>query len=105
MTARHCQSKFYTACSLTSAGWSSTVFAHESPTRSAEFDAENRLYLFALTVPQARLADRLRALGVRVGLDADGEAVVALDIPESAVATFSKRDRQVIGKSQGLRQG
>jgi probable F420-dependent oxidoreductase len=33
----HCQSKFYTACSRTRAGWSSTVFAHESPTRSAGF--------------------------------------------------------------------
>jgi len=31
----HCQSKFYTACSRTRAGWSSTVFADESPTRSA----------------------------------------------------------------------
>jgi TrwC relaxase len=49
---------------------------------------------------QARLADRLRALGVRVGLDADGEAVVVLDIPERAVATFSKRDRQVIGDAR-----
>ncbi len=49
---------------------------------------------------QARLADRLRALGVRVGLDADGEAIVALDIPASAVATFSKRDRQVIGDAK-----
>jgi hypothetical protein len=48
----HCQSKFYTACPRTRAGWSSTVFARESPTRSAGFDAENRLYLFALTVPQ-----------------------------------------------------
>ncbi len=48
---RHCQSKFYTACSRTRAGWSSTVFAHELPPRSAGFDAENRLYLFALTVP------------------------------------------------------
>jgi hypothetical protein len=27
----HCQSKFYTACSRTRAGWSSTVFAHELP--------------------------------------------------------------------------
>ncbi|MBV9906118.1 MAG: relaxase domain-containing protein, partial [Hyphomicrobiales bacterium] len=34
---------------------------------------------------QARLADRLRSLGLRIGLDADGEAAVALDIPESAV--------------------
>jgi hypothetical protein len=46
-----CQSKFYTACSRTGAGRSSTVFAHELPTRSAGFGAENRLYLFALTVP------------------------------------------------------
>jgi len=49
---------------------------------------------------QARLADRLRTLGVRVGLDAEGEAIVALDIPDSAVATFSKRDRQVIGDAK-----
>jgi hypothetical protein len=27
----HCQSKFYTACSRTRAGWSSTVFARELP--------------------------------------------------------------------------
>jgi hypothetical protein len=37
------------------AGWTSTVFAHESPTRLAGFDAENRLYLFALTVPARSL--------------------------------------------------
>jgi hypothetical protein len=37
------------------AGWTSTVFAHESPTRVAGFDAENRLYLFALTVPSIPL--------------------------------------------------
>ena len=48
----HCQSKFYTACSRIGAGWSSTVFAHESPTGSTGFDAENGLYLFALTVPR-----------------------------------------------------
>ena len=48
---RHCQSKFYTACSRTRARRSSTVFAHELPPRSAGFDVENRLYLFALTVP------------------------------------------------------
>jgi len=47
----HCQSKFYTACSRTGAGWSFTVFAHESPTGPDGFDAENGLYLFALTVP------------------------------------------------------
>jgi transcriptional regulator with XRE-family HTH domain len=33
-------------------GQSPTVFAHESPTRSAGFDAENSLYLFVLTVPR-----------------------------------------------------
>jgi hypothetical protein len=49
---------------------------------------------------QARLADRLRSLGLRIGLDAAGEAAVALDIPQSAVLTFSKRDRQVVGDAQ-----
>src|SRR5208283_2547092 len=47
----HCQSKIYTACSRIKADWSSTVFAHELTTRSAGFDGENRLYLFALTMP------------------------------------------------------
>ena len=49
---------------------------------------------------QARLADRLRSLGLRIGLDVGGEAAVALDIPESAVLMFSKRDRQVVGDAQ-----
>ena len=48
---RHCQSKIYTACSRIRADRSSTVFTHELTTRSAGFDAENRLYLFALTMP------------------------------------------------------
>jgi hypothetical protein len=52
----HCQSKFYTACSRTTAGQSSAVFAHELSPRSVGFDAENRLYLFALTVPKGQLA-------------------------------------------------
>ena len=47
----HCQSKFYTARSRTMAGWSPTVFARELPPRSAGFNAENRLYSFALTRP------------------------------------------------------
>src|ERR1019366_3071215 len=68
---RHCQSKFYTACSRTRAARSSTVFAHESPMRSAGFDAENRLYLFALTVPfgralHARLSP-LSSVGLSIG--------------------------------------
>jgi hypothetical protein len=52
----HCQSKFYTACSRTMAGWSSTVFARELPPRSAGFNAENRLYSFALTMPSRWLS-------------------------------------------------
>ena len=55
-----CQSKFYTACLRIRMGQSSTVFAHESPTRSAGFDAENGLYLFALTVPRKVLTQELR---------------------------------------------
>jgi hypothetical protein len=53
---RHCQGKFYTGCLRLRAGQSSTVFAHESPTRSAGFGTENGLYLFALTVPLLVLA-------------------------------------------------
>src|SRR5208282_1390101 len=49
----HCQTKFYTASWRSGAGWRPTVFAQESPTRSARFDAENDLYSFALTVPTA----------------------------------------------------
>jgi hypothetical protein len=33
------------------AGWSPAVFARELPPRSAGFNAENRLYSFALTMP------------------------------------------------------
>jgi hypothetical protein len=46
-----CQSKLYTASLRLRAGQSSTVFADESPTRSAGFGTENGLYLFALTMP------------------------------------------------------
>jgi hypothetical protein len=46
----HCQSKFYTAYSRTTAGRSFSVFAPELSPRSVGFDAENRLYLFALMV-------------------------------------------------------
>jgi len=56
----HCQTKFYTACLSAGTRWSSTVFAHELPPRSASFEAENGLYLFALTMP---------AQGVRRGGD------------------------------------
>ena len=65
----HCQSKFYTACSRTMAGWSPTVFARELPARSAGFNAENRLYSFALTMPTraAAKSQRLGAPGLRSG--------------------------------------
>ncbi|HKM84351.1 MAG TPA: hypothetical protein VJY15_25760, partial [Candidatus Acidoferrum sp.] len=63
----HCQSKIYTACSRTRAGESSTVFAHELPPRSAGFDAENRLYLFALTVPFVASAVALALVDVLRG--------------------------------------
>src|SRR5208283_804709 len=59
---RHCQSKIYTTCSRIRADWSSTVFAHELTTRSAGFDAENRLYLFALTMPIGELSVEVELL-------------------------------------------
>jgi uncharacterized protein YidB (DUF937 family) len=48
---RHCQTKFYTADLGTGTRSSFTVFAHESASRSARFEAENGLYLVALTMP------------------------------------------------------
>ena len=53
---RHCQTKFYTACLGVGTRVSSTVFAEESPPRSARFEAENGLYLFALTVSKIVLS-------------------------------------------------
>src|SRR5271169_3121972 len=43
---RHCQTKFYAACWGTGTRSSSTVFAHESPSSSANSEAENGLCLF-----------------------------------------------------------
>jgi hypothetical protein len=54
---------------------------------------------------QSQLADRLRALGVRIDYDAGEQAVVLPDIPEKAVDLFSKRDRQVLGDAKHLRVG
>jgi hypothetical protein len=79
----HCQSKFYTACSRTRAGWSSTVFARELPPRSAEFNAENRLYSFALTMPVHDLDEDHEAAGA---LDQN-----ALDVVRSAAAMARQR--------------
>src|SRR5271155_1532692 len=50
------QTKFHTA-RWRFPTWRSTVFAHESSTRSARFDAENRLYCFVLTVPNEIIAE------------------------------------------------
>jgi hypothetical protein len=49
---------------------------------------------------QARLADRLRTLGARVGYDEKEQAVVLTAIPKDAVDLFSKRDRQVLGDAK-----
>ncbi|SFK80849.1 MobF family relaxase [Methylocapsa palsarum] len=49
---------------------------------------------------QAQLAGRLRKLGARTGYDDEEQAVVLPDIPDAAVALFSKRDRQVIGDAK-----
>lgn len=54
---------------------------------------------------QARLADRLRALGVRIAFDEDEQAVVLPDIPEPAVDLFSKRDRQILGDARRYVEG
>jgi hypothetical protein len=59
----HCQTKFYTACLGAGTRSSFTVFAHESPPRSARFEAENCLYLFALTAPFDVTPSRLVAEG------------------------------------------
>jgi hypothetical protein len=62
---RHCQTKFYTACLSVGTRVSSTVFAEESPPRSARFEAENGLYLFALTVPSASSSRAVDMIGMR----------------------------------------
>ena len=52
------QVRIYTAIWRCGARWGPTVFAHELSTRSARFDAENRLYWFALTVPARAIRGR-----------------------------------------------
>ncbi len=98
---RHCQSKFYTACSRTTAGGSSTVFAHESPMRSVGFDAENRLYLFALTVPLKLTAAGLKAIVVDAE-DAQtvavGDASTIVDIVPANAANANDAADEATGK-------
>lgn len=56
---------------------------------------------------QARLADRLRALGARLGYDRDQQAVVLEAIPDEASNLFSKSRRQVLrsARAYAKRQG
>jgi TrwC relaxase/AAA domain len=49
---------------------------------------------------QAKLADRLRALGARIGYDEHEQAAVLQDLPKAAVDLFSKRDRQILGDAK-----
>jgi len=51
---------------------------------------------------QAKLADRLRDLGARVGYDADAQAIVLTDIPKEANDLFSKRDSQVLHEAKSF---
>ena len=70
--------RIYTACLGARTRSSFTVFAHESPPRSAKFEAENCLYLFALTVP------------VRVLVLAKTGTVVSSTCKRSAARTCSR---------------
>jgi hypothetical protein len=83
---RHCQSKIYTACSRTMAGWSSTVFARELPPRSAGFNAENRLYSFALTMPN----DLLGFGWVRIRLAVEYGARLLVDWAAAVSAVIAR---------------
>ena len=49
---------------------------------------------------QAVLADELRRLGVRIGYDADEQAVVVLAIPEHISKAFSKGRQQILNKAK-----
>jgi len=49
---------------------------------------------------QAVLADELRRLGVRIGYDADEQAVVVLAIPEPISKAFSKGRQQILNKAK-----
>lgn len=54
---------------------------------------------------QARLADRLRALGARIGYDRDQQAVVLQAIPQEASDLFSKGRRQVLRAARAYAKG
>ncbi len=51
---------------------------------------------------QARLADELRQLGIRVAYDANEQAVVITAVPAEACATFSKGRRQILNNARAF---
>ena len=53
---------------------------------------------------QARLANELRALGIRIGYNKDERAVVIEAIPELAVGTFSKSRQHVLRSAKAFAQ-
>src|SRR5271163_4722418 len=77
------QTKFHTA-RWRFPTWRSTVFAHESSTRSARFDAENRLYCFALTVPLGEPVDELGRMSKPAAVDLRRNALHELAVKVAA---------------------
>ena len=106
---RHCQTKFYTASWRSGAGWSPTVFAQESPTRSARFDAENDLYPFALTVPAIVAVDD-RRMAERLAVVMDGGGVVGrihqvVEIGDAGAGHQGNGDLTVVDGSRSKHAG
>src|SRR5271166_4818017 len=91
---RRCQTKFYTASWRAGAGWSPTVFAHESPTRSARFDAENDLYSFALTVPYGDRGDAEGSVSISQKRSAARETKSGIVPPLVGAAARGERRRR-----------
>jgi hypothetical protein len=77
----HHQTKFYTTCLRLRAGQSSTVFAHESPTRPAGFGTENGLYFFALTVPPRNRRSRTSTTSNSVNVAGDARTCGPIPAP------------------------
>jgi hypothetical protein len=49
---------------------------------------------------QAVLADELRRLGVKIGYDANEQAIVVGSVPQEVNKLFSKRDQQILSKAK-----
>src|SRR5271166_5680550 len=97
----HCQTKFYTASWRAGAGWSPTVFAQESLTCSARFDAENDLYSFALTVPAGESVASLERRDNAV--QSSDRSVGALQRPRAGGRNFDTHPRAKV-KGRAVRQ-